>query len=122
MTTSTEHSDTNVSAPLIQTEVAVVATSGLPYRGGDDDAPPVARRRRAPRVKNLLVHAALVVICAAAILPFLWMLSTSLKTPEATLEYPPRVLPRPIEWHNYVEVFTSPKANFLLWTRNTLIV
>jgi multiple sugar transport system permease protein len=70
----------------------------------------------------LFVHAALIVICALALMPFLWMLSTSLKTPEATLAYPPQFVPRPVQWHNYVDVFRSGKANFLLWTRNTLII
>jgi multiple sugar transport system permease protein len=70
----------------------------------------------------VLAHLALLVICALALLPFLWMVSTSLKTADATMEYPPRVWPRPIEWHNYIDVFRHGKANFLLWTRNTLVI
>src|SRR4051794_1582211 len=69
-----------------------------------------------------LIHAALIVICAAALLPFLWMVSTSLKTPEGTLEYPPRWIPSPVQWHNYIDLFRNPRANFLLWTRNTLVI
>ena len=68
------------------------------------------------------MHRALIVICALAILPFAWMVSTSLKTLEATMAYPPRFLPSPIQWHNYLDVFRDPKANFLLWARNTLII
>ena len=71
---------------------------------------------------KLLRHAALIVICMLAILPFFWMVSTSLKSLEATMAYPPRVWPRPIVWHNYIEVFHHEKASFLLWTRNTLII
>lgn len=39
------------------------------------------------------------------VLPFLWMLSTSLK--EATLVYtiPPQWIPRPVDWRNYAELF-----------------
>src|SRR5256885_12791441 len=69
-----------------------------------------------------LIHLALIVICAAALLPFLWMVSTSLKTPEGTLEYPPRWIPSPVQWHNYIDLFRNPRANFLLWTRNTLVI
>src|SRR5438093_65991 len=69
-----------------------------------------------------MVHLALIMICAAAILPFIWMVSTSLKSLEASLEYPPRFLPEPIQWRNYLDVFRSPKANFLLWARNTLVI
>ncbi|HEY7090810.1 MAG TPA: carbohydrate ABC transporter permease, partial [Tepidisphaeraceae bacterium] len=69
-----------------------------------------------------LTHGALICICALGVLPFLWMVSTSLKTLEATLEYPPKFMPSPVEWHNYVDVFHHEKANFLLWTRNTLVI
>jgi multiple sugar transport system permease protein len=70
----------------------------------------------------MLRHAALIVISVLAILPFAWMVSTSLKSLEATMEYPPRLLPDPIQWHNYADVFRHGKANFLLWTRNTVII
>jgi multiple sugar transport system permease protein len=74
------------------------------------------------RVSRLFVHATLIAICALALLPFLWMLSTSLKSAEATAAYPPTILPKPFEWHNYVDVFHFEKTNFLLWTRNTLVI
>jgi multiple sugar transport system permease protein len=73
-------------------------------------------------VAKLSRHAALILICTVAILPFFWMVSTSLKTLEATMAFPPQFLPRHFEWRNYVEVFRSEKASFLLWTRNTLII
>src|SRR2546421_2093079 len=73
-------------------------------------------------MRKLFVHLALIAICAAAILPFLWMVSTSLKTLEMTLAYPPRWWPTPIEWHNYLDLFGDPRASFLLWTRNSLII
>jgi multiple sugar transport system permease protein len=82
----------------------------------------LARRRGRDRLKRFFAHVALVMICSLAVIPFLWMVSTSLKTPESVMEYPPRAVPSPIAWDNYAEVFRSPKANFLLWTRNTLIV
>src|SRR5947199_4838716 len=74
------------------------------------------------RGRQLFVHLALICICTLAILPFAWMVSTSLKSLEATMAYPPHFWPKPIEWRNYVDVFRSEKANFLLWTRNTLII
>src|SRR2546423_5327055 len=73
-------------------------------------------------MKKFLTHLALIIICAAAILPFLWMLSTSLKTPELTLAYPPRWWPTPVQWRNYADLFRDPRASFLLWTRNSLII
>ena len=61
-------------------------------------------------------------VCALAIMPFLWMLGTSLKTPESAMAYPPQFIPDPVRPQNYSNVLTNPKADFLLWTRNTLIV
>lgn len=46
-------------------------------------------------------HAALILICVLMIVPFLWMLSTSLKTLDKTMEFPPRWWPRPIAFSNY---------------------
>jgi multiple sugar transport system permease protein len=71
---------------------------------------------------KLLTHLALISVCALMIVPFLWMISTSLKTLDMTMEYPPRWLPRPVQFWNYWYVLHSEKVNFLLWTRNTLII
>lgn len=77
-------------------------------------------RRR--NIHPLVVHLALAVVCALALMPFLWMLGTSLKSPEAAMAYPPQFIPDPVRPQNYYNVLTNPKADFLLWTRNTLIV
>jgi multiple sugar transport system permease protein len=113
----TEHPETSLSSTPLQTELAVLSPAGAPR-----PAAPIWRRDHRGRWRRMLVHAALIVICALAVLPFLWMVSTSLKSLEATMAYPPELLPKPIEWHNYADVFRSEKANFLLWTRNTLII
>lgn len=68
------------------------------------------------------VHLMLILICACAMIPFMWMLSTSLKTPETALEFPPQIIPNPIVPQNYWEVVRSDRTNFLLWTRNTVII
>ncbi len=62
------------------------------------------------------------IICSMAIIPFLWMVGTSLKTADSAMAFPPQLIPNPAVPGNYVDVLTNPKANFILWTRNTLIV
>ncbi|MBC8108888.1 MAG: carbohydrate ABC transporter permease [Anaerolineae bacterium] len=64
----------------------------------------------------------LIVICAFGMIPFLWMLSTSLKTQESAMEFPPRMLPKPVVVDNYWTILSSDRLNFLLWTRNTVII
>jgi multiple sugar transport system permease protein len=76
-----------------------------------------------------IVFVALCLICCGYILPLLWMLSTSLKTLDKTMEYPPHFVPDRIEMHpgtpfpqNYWRVITHDKMDFPLYTRNTVIV
>ncbi|MBI2942226.1 MAG: carbohydrate ABC transporter permease [Chloroflexi bacterium] len=53
-------------------------------------------------------------------LPFVWMLSTSLKEPGAIFAYPPAWIPDPVVWANYPRALTTvPFATFFL---NTCIV
>ena len=54
--------------------------------------------------------------------PFLWMVSTSLKTGSNALLSPPQIIPHPVQRQNYRFVFTNDQISFLLWTRNTLII
>ncbi|MGB4135942.1 MAG: carbohydrate ABC transporter permease [Microbacterium sp.] len=49
------------------------------------------------------------------ILPFLWMLSTSLKESKLVFDYPPVWIPDPVDFANYVEVWeVAPLASGLL--------
>jgi multiple sugar transport system permease protein len=49
------------------------------------------------------------------IVPFVWMVSTSLKTKGATMVFPPQILPETISWENYMRVAeTFPIDKFLL--------
>jgi len=52
-----------------------------------------------------LILAALLVGAAINLVPFLWMLSTSLKDNTQAFAYPPTWIPDPILWHNYVDAF-----------------
>jgi multiple sugar transport system permease protein len=70
----------------------------------------------------LATHAGLLCVCAAFLLPFTWMVSTSLKPLPQTTEYPPRFLPHPWQPRNYLELFHDPSFHFAQLTRNTLII
>lgn len=87
---------------------------------------PTPRRagRRGPRIGGdaIFFHLGLLCVCAAFLLPFVWMLSTSFKTLEQTSEYPPRFGPDPWRPQNYPAVFDHPNFDLPTYTRNTLIV
>jgi ABC-type glycerol-3-phosphate transport system permease component len=59
-------------------------------------------RRRSP----VLVHLFLALFAAYSLFPLLWALVTSLKRPEDTMAYPPRWLPDPLTFQNYVDILT----------------
>ena len=64
-----------------------------------------------------------VFLIAAALLmiaPFLWSISTSLKQPGDVFAYPPKLLPDPVTFQNYIDVFT--KLTFDRYFLNSVIV
>ncbi len=71
------------------------------------------------RLKRLLSHLCLIVLSVVFISPFLWMLSTSLKVNTQIFMFPPKWIPDPVSWHNYVEALTA--IPFFLFLKNTLI-
>ena len=80
----------------------------------------VPAHRRPRPIRNLLLHLFLITGSVAMLLPFIWMLSTSLKTPPQIFTYPPVWIPDPIAWQNYREtVSVMPFGRFYL---NSLIV
>jgi multiple sugar transport system permease protein len=78
------------------------------------EARPV-RRRHPGRWKRLGLHALLLAGSVVMLLPFVWMLSTSLKEPGDVFIYPPQWLPQPVVWQNYLETITiMPFGRFYL--------
>ncbi len=73
-------------------------------------------RRQAPVRKALHIerlmgtigtYILLIVVALIVVIPFLWMISTSLKTPQEASTYPPSILPAVPQWHNYTDVFNA---------------
>jgi ABC-type glycerol-3-phosphate transport system permease component len=77
-------------------------------------APLPSRRATASRRHNLLqagqgllMHLLVWVGAIATVVPFLWMISTSLKSQGGAMAFPPEWIPNPIHWENYVAVVQS---------------
>ena len=72
---------------------------------------------------KLISLAVFLILTAGAILfaiPFIWMLSTSLKPLEDVWSLPVRWIPQNIVWSNYIEALTV--MPFLRYTFNTLVI
>jgi multiple sugar transport system permease protein len=80
------------------------------------------KRKRRIKLDHLMAHLGLLLICVGFLLPFAWMVSTSLKSPSDTMAFPPTLIPKPVMWENYKTVITDERVDFPLFARNTLIV
>ncbi|TCL70801.1 carbohydrate ABC transporter membrane protein 2 (CUT1 family) [Hydrogenispora ethanolica] len=68
--------------------------------------------------QKLLIYALLLCGTIIMILPFLWMISASLKPNNDVFEFPIRWIPKVIQWDNYVDIWK--KIDFLLYYKNTI--
>lgn len=84
-------------------------------------APSDRRHRRPPaRISHLALHVILIGGSVFTLLPFIWMLSTSLKEPSEIFTYPPIWIPSQIAWENYAKaVSIMPFGRFY---SNSLVV
>jgi multiple sugar transport system permease protein len=67
-----------------------------------------------------LAYLLLTAIAVSMVLPFLWMISTSLKPPPEVIAWPPNLIPREPTWENYTGLFSA--AAFHRFFLNSLIV
>ncbi len=95
------------------------ATSEAPHRPLE----PAFRRAAAARRWSwgrIFAVALLVLAICVGLLPFVYLLSASLKDSEQLFSYPPQWIPSPFTLDNYQRLFSS--SDFLRWTWNTMLV
>jgi multiple sugar transport system permease protein len=71
-------------------------------------------------VRHLLSHLVLIVGAVAMLVPFAWMLSTSLKPADQLFTVPPTWIPRPLELDTYVKAMSA--GNFGRYALNSLLL
>lgn len=67
-----------------------------------------------------MVYVLLIWLSIIFVVPFVWLVSTSLKPDSQILTFPPIWIPNPIQWKNYSEGLTS--IPFALYLGNTLFI
>ena len=80
----------------------------------------VALQTRGPRANRIKharwsTHVILAIISVSMILPFLWMISSSLKLENEVFSMPIRWIPSVIRWSNYVEVWRRAPFGIYYW-------
>lgn len=68
----------------------------------------------------VLLYALLVLFALIAIGPFLWLVSTSLKSGQNVLAFPPTLLPNPVSFESYSSVWNAQNMPRFIW--NTFLI
>jgi multiple sugar transport system permease protein len=71
-------------------------------------------------IKRLFAHLGLIVASVFFLVPFFWMLTTSFKPLTDIFDYPPKWIPHPFEWTNYVEA--TQYIPFFTYLKNTAVI
>lgn len=69
---------------------------------------------------RILGYAVLAVAAAAVLLPFYWMVMSSLKTNNDVYTIPVQWLPDPVVWENYLDIWR--RSDMTTWLRNTVFL
>jgi multiple sugar transport system permease protein len=81
---------------------------------------PTSPPRARIKIGSAIGIAVLVLLSLFALVPFLWMLSTALKTRAEVFTFPPILIPPEPRWENFARVFEA--FPFLKFARNSLFV
>ena len=71
-------------------------------------------------IGRIVLYILLVFLSVISLIPFVWMLSSSLKLDREVFEFPIRWIPKVFHWENYSLIWT--KAPMLMYFKNTAIV
>ena len=78
-------------------------------------------QKRGTQIGHLLLHLALIAAGVTFVLPFAWLLSTSLKQSGTELAYPPQWIPHPAMWSNYKTALVDV-IPFFTYFKNTMVI
>ncbi|MEC0259250.1 L-arabinose transport system permease protein AraQ [Paenibacillus sp. GM2FR] len=74
----------------------------------------------AVKLRVILPHLVLILFAVIFLFPFVWLVMTSLKTPEEILMFPPSILPETFQWSNYKEALQA--IPFTRYMMNTFLI
>ena len=105
------------------TNIAEDLKAEAPFLAGTAPAAPEDRRRtqrsRSPRERkarttNVIIYGVLAVLVLALMVPFIWMVSSSLKENNQVLTVPIQWIPAEFVWSNYTDIWTRiPMMGYL---------
>ncbi len=97
-----------------------MSTLDLSRSEGEADVFDGRNAKRGARGSRWIIYALLIFVGLLMIFPFLWLVSSSLKSQLDVFAYPPKWIPEPIVWQNYIDAMTF--RPFGLYLRNSLTI
>ncbi len=91
-----------------------MATQTIPYKG--------MTIKRQKTLVDAITYALLGLGAAIVLVPFLWMIGTSLTAQSRLFIYPPQIIPDPVVWRNYIDAWNALTVSFTRFTANTLFI
>lgn len=82
--------------------------------------PPTASRQKT--LINVITYILLGLGAAIVLVPFLWMIRTSLTAQTRLFIYPPQIIPDPVVWKNYIDAWNALPVSFTRFTANTVFI
>jgi multiple sugar transport system permease protein len=78
--------------------------------------------KRQKLVVDTITYILLGLGAAIVLVPFFWMIRTSLTAETRLFLYPPQLIPDPVVWRNYIDAWNSLPVSFTRFTANTLFI
>ena len=78
------------------------------------------RTSTARKSGRVLLYIVMIIAAAGIMLPFAWMVISSLKLNNQVFTAPVQWIPDPVQWRNYIDIWV--KADMVTWVRNTLVL
>jgi multiple sugar transport system permease protein len=102
--------------------MATTVETGTPQTIEKDTRVRYGDVRRQKAGSDVVTYILLGLGAAIVLIPFGWMLGTSLTARDQLFGYPPQVIPSPIVWQNYADAWNALPVSFTRFTANTLFI
>jgi multiple sugar transport system permease protein len=78
--------------------------------------------KRQKKLMDIITYTLLGLGAAIVLVPFFWMVRTSLTAQTRLFIFPPQFFPDPVVWRNYIESWNALPVSFTRFTANTLFI
>jgi multiple sugar transport system permease protein len=97
-----------------------MATQAIPRENVSSVTGPSVKRQKT--LIDGITYFLLALGAAIVLVPFWWMVKTSLTAQTRLFEFPPQLFPDPVVWRNYIDAWNALPVSFTRFTANTIFI